>query len=226
VNLTAALVGLAVIWGGTGILISPAGRALDRDERIVTKCLGQLCLWLLFGTTIAIVLLWEKQPLASLWLRPLSWASVAWGLLLAVGGIVFIGPVREWVRRTAGLQGFAAGMEKVIALPAWFRIIAAITAGIVEETLFGGYSITRLTVLTGSLWLAAALSATAFAAVHIPSWGLGPALSILVGCLFTTAFFVWRQDLLAMIVAHASIDLWGFVVAPLYSTWWTDRRWA
>ena len=106
----------------------------------------------------------------------------------------------------------------------WFRVAAVVTAGVVEETLFNGFAVTRLALLTGSLWLAGALSVTVFAGLHVPFWGAGPALSFLIGGTASTAFFIWRQDLLAMIVAHVAIDAWGLVITPLYSEWWKERR--
>jgi membrane protease YdiL (CAAX protease family) len=112
-------------------------------------------------------------------------------------------------------------MEKALVLPIWFRVVAVVTAGIAEETLFRGYALTRLARLTGNLWLAAGLSALVFAALHFPVWGAGPSLAFFVGGLATTAFFIWRRDLLAMIIAHIAIDAWGLVVTPLYSQWWS-----
>jgi membrane protease YdiL (CAAX protease family) len=217
-------VGLLVAWGGTALLASPVGRLLGNQEKIATKCREQVALWILFGMVIANVVLWEKQPLESLWLRPLEWSSLAWGLALAVATIWVVIPAREWVRRQSGLGGYPAGMAKVLALPMWFRIAAVITAGIVEETLFNGYAVTRLASLTGHVWLAGILSAAVFAALHIPFWGTGPGLAFFVGGVASTAFFIWRQDLLAMVVAHIAVDAWGIVVTPLYSEWWKDRR--
>ena len=57
-----------------------------------------------------------------------------------------------------------------------------------------------------------------------PVWGAGAALAFLVGGVPTMAFFVWRRDLLAMMVAHLTIDAWGLVLAPLFSEWWKDGR--
>jgi hypothetical protein len=34
------------------------------------------------------------------------------------------------------------------------------------------------------------------------------------------AFFIWRKDLLAMMVFHMSTDAIGLVVAPMFSEWW------
>ena len=214
------MIGLLVAWGGTALLVSPLPRSLGDPSSIVTKCLGQAVLWLLFTAVIGIVVLWEKQPLASLWLRPFHWQSAAWAGVLVLAHILLLFPVTEWVRKAAGLPGYADGMEEALALPAWFRVVAVVTAGVVEETLFRGYAMTRLARLTGSLWLAAAVSASVFAALHLPVWGAGPSFAFLIGGVANTAFFIWRRDLLAMIIAHVAIDAWGLVITPLYSTWW------
>jgi hypothetical protein len=34
------------------------------------------------------------------------------------------------------------------------------------------------------------------------------------------AFFVWRRNLLAMMVFHTVVDATGLIIAPLYSDWW------
>ncbi len=78
-----ALVGLTVAWGGTALLLSPADRLLGAPNQLRTKVLEQLVLWVLLAMTVAIVMLWERQPLASMGLRPLRWSSPAWGLGLA-----------------------------------------------------------------------------------------------------------------------------------------------
>jgi membrane protease YdiL (CAAX protease family) len=216
----APVVGLLVAWGGTALLVSPFARFPGDPSSVVTKCLGQAALWLLFAAVIGIVVLWEKQPLASLWLRPFRWQSLAWAGLLVLASILILFPATEWVRKAVGLPGYGAGMEKALALPVWFRVVAVVTAGVVEETLFRGYAVTRLARLTGSLWLAAVLSASVFAALHFPLWGGGPVLHFLIGGVAATAFFIWRRDLLAMIIAHVATDAWGIVITPFYSVWW------
>jgi membrane protease YdiL (CAAX protease family) len=216
----APVVGLVVAWGGTAILVSPLVGFLGDSGSVATQCLEQGTLWLLFAAIIGIVVLWEKRPLASLWIQPPQWHSLAWAGLLVIVSILFLFPATEWVRRAAGLSGYAAGMEKALALPVWFRVWAVVTAGIVEETLFRGYAVTRLARLTGSVWLAGAVSTAVFAGLHLPVWGAGPSLAFLISGLAMTGFFIWRRDLLAMIMAHIAIDAWGFVVTPGYSKWW------
>ena len=133
------------------LLISPAARGLGDPTHLSTSLIGQLLFWLLAATVVAIVLFWEKQTLGSLWLQPFRWQSIAWGLLFAVVHYAVLFPTGELVRRTTGLPGFTAGMEEVMRFPLWYRVLAVIGAGVVEETLFRGFTVTRLFVLTGRL---------------------------------------------------------------------------
>lgn len=225
---TAAMpAGLAVAWGGTVLLISPpAVRLFGDPSNLPMAFAGQSLLWVLGAAVVAIVVFWERQPLASLWLRPFRWQSVAWAIALLIANYVVIFPLTEWVRRTAGLSGFASGMTQVMAFPLSYRIVAVITAGVIEELLFRGYSITRLAQLTGNVWLAAAISVVGFSALHLPSWGLGFSTAGLIGGVAVTAFFIWRKDLLAMMIFHAATDAMAMVFAPMWSEWWTEAPFA
>lgn len=183
--------------------------------------LGQAALWLLCGAIIGIVVLWEKRPLSSLWFRPLQWQTAAWaGVLIALHYVVLF-PATEWIRQSLGLPGYAGGMEVAVAYPLWLRVFAVITAGIVEETLYRGFAVTRILELTGSRLWAIVVPSAVFAALHLPMWGTGPSLAFFIGGLATTAFFVWRRDLVAMMIAHAAMDGWAFLVTPSFGAWWS-----
>jgi uncharacterized protein len=218
-NLSTA-VGLLVAWGGTALLVSPVATRLEDSSSVMMNVLGQAALWLLCAVVIGIIWFWERKPLESLWLRPLQWRSLGWAVALFVANLIFLFPITEWVRSAVGLPGYGAGMEKVLSHPVWFRLLAVLTAGVVEEVLFRGYAITRLVYLTGSLSLSVSLSSLVFAALHLPVWGLGPSLAFLIGGLATSAFFVWQRDLLTMMIAHVAIDLWALVITPVWSHWW------
>jgi hypothetical protein len=56
--------------------------------------------------------------------------------------------------------------------------------------------------------------------LHVPVWGWGFTLGGLVSGAAAMAFFIWRKDLLAMMVFHMSTDAIGLVVAPMFSEWW------
>ena len=123
-------------------------------------------------------------------------------------------------RGIAGLPGFGAGMDQVTRFPLWYRTIAVVGAGIGEEIIFRGFSVTRLAMLTGRIWLAALVTLLGFYMLHVPVWGWGFALGGLVSGTAAMAFFIWRKDLLAMMVFHISTDAIGLVVAPVFSEWW------
>ena len=212
--------GLLVAWGGAMLLVSPVARLAGDSSSLVAGVLGQVALWSLCAAVICVVVYWEKEPLASLWLKPFQWQSLFWAGVLMTGSIALFFPMTEWVRRKLGLPGYTHGMETALASPVWLRIVAVLTAGVVEETLFRGYAVTRLIQLSGSPLVAIGLSSVVFAALHFPVWGAGPSVAFFIGGLATTAFFVWRRDLLAMILAHVAIDMWGLVITPAFSQWW------
>ena len=214
------IVGLAVAWGGTILLLSPGAQILSDPNHLGAAVLGQLLFWLLAVTVIAIVLHWEHEPLRSLWLQTLRWSSVGWAMaLLAVNSLLLL-PAGEWFRSLAGLPGFAAGMDDVMRFPAWYRVLAVLGAGVVEEMLYRGYTVTRLSALFGSPWLAGLIALIAFQALHVPLWGWGFAVGGLLGGAVVMAFFVWKRDLLSLIIFHVTTDAIGLVIAPMYSRWW------
>ena len=219
-NTTAAVTGLVVAWAGTALLVSPLARDLDDPSRLPIALIGQALFWGLAAAVVASVLFWEKQPLRSLWLQQFRWQSIAWGLLLVAAYYTMLLPLGEWVRRAAGLSGFGAGMGQVTKFPVWYRTLAVVGAGIGEEILFRGFSVTRLAMLTGRIWLAAVVTLVGFYVLHVPVWGWGFALGGLVSGAAAMAFFIWRKDLLAMMVFHISTDAIGIVIAPMFSDWW------
>ena len=196
-NTTATITGLAAAWGGTAILLSPASRGLDDPSQPAMALVGQALFWALAAAVVASVLFWEKRPLRSLWLQPFRWQSIGWGLVLAAVYYTILFPLGEWVRRAAGLPGFGVGMDQVMKFPLWYRLVAVVGAGISEEILFRGFSVTRFAMLTGRLWLGAVIAFVGFYALHVPVWGWGFGL-----------------------VFHMSTDAVGHVVAPLFSEWW------
>ena len=126
-------------------------------------------------------------------------------------------PSLTWALRIANIEGFEAGMANVLVLPMWLRIVSVVTAGVVEDSLFVGYTLTRLTRLTGNQWLAGTVTVSVFSFLHLPHWGVGPVLTYFVAIGISTAFFAWRRDLLANIVAHVVVDGMGIVVMPWLS---------
>ena len=224
-SVLAVIFGLTLAWNGTRLLLSPAAvRAFGNPANLWMAFVGQALLWLIAAAVLAIVIFWEKKPIASLWLQPFRWQSIAWGLALVALHYAVIFPFTEWVRHTTGLPGFEQGMDRVMRFPVSYRITAFLTAGVVEELLFRGYTITRLTMLTRNVWVAGVLALVGFAFLHAPYWGRGFVVISLIGGVVTTTFFIWKKDLLAMMVFHACTDAVGLVIAPMFSEWWREPR--
>lgn len=166
----------------------------------------------LAACVVCVVVRFERLPLRSIGVRRPDWSTLASGVLLWVAALYVLPLLTAPLLRAAGSEGLHAGLERLAPLPAWFRVILGITGGIVEETLYRGYAIERLTAITGRRWLGGTMSAVAFGIAHAPAWGLGFALAAdLPFGIVMTLFYVWRRDLFANILAHST----GLVVSLL-----------
>jgi len=205
--------GLALALAGPALLAIGCERLPAGLSAVAKSLIGQIGMWTLLGGIVAITLLWERRPLASLGLRPLRVSSLLSGLVAAAILVYAVVPLATAVVSATGLPGFEGALARVLALPLWLRAVAVVTGGLVEEVLFRGYAITRLEGVTGSSVVAATLSVLVFAAAHWPVWGPGPVLSFVLSGAFLATWFLWRRDLLANVVAHAVVDALGLVFA-------------
>jgi uncharacterized protein len=203
------MTGLAIALFGPVAAFAPVHKMLDEPQSFTIRVVDQIVLWTLFGLIVAIVVLWEKRPLSSIGLR-WQWSSIAWGLVLAAILILLVSPIQLWVLAQTGLPGFEAGLAGLGDLPMWFLAAATLSAGVVEETLYRGYAIERLGPHVGYV-TAGLATLTVHALVHLPVWGWGPTLSFFVPGVVITGFYLWRRDLLACIVAHATTDTVGII---------------
>ena len=210
-NRTSA-VGLLVALAGAPLFVVVSEGLFGESPTIAV----QLALQFLY-CGMAAFLLWfvlrvERLPLTSIGLRRPTWLTVVSGLGLLVVSSYVLAPLTVPLQRALGTEGLQAGMDQLAAMPHWFRVVVGLTAGIVEEIFYRGYAIERLATFTGRAWLGGLISAVIFGLSHIPEWGLGFALAAdLPFGLLMTAFYLWRRDLLANILAHST----GLVVAML-----------
>ncbi|WP_454652469.1 CPBP family intramembrane glutamic endopeptidase [Bradyrhizobium liaoningense] len=207
------LAGLALALGGPALLSSPVHRLLGDEDALRTRVVDQLCLLAMVGGVIIVVLFWEVRSLASIGWRGLGLASFAWGVALTIFFMWVLLPAEVRVLARLQLGGFDKGLAKLSRMPEWFLLFAAIVAGVAEETLFRGYAFERIAELTGSYTIAGLVTVVLFALVHLRLWGWGPVAAFIVSGAALTLFFVWRGDLLANIVAHASTDAVGLLRA-------------
>ncbi|MCR9079198.1 MAG: CPBP family intramembrane metalloprotease [Hyphomonadaceae bacterium] len=83
-------------------------------------------------------------------------------------------------------------------------IAGVLAGGLVEEVLFRGYALRRLTERM-SIWVAVPVMLLFFAVLHIGLGIVGIAIAAINGLLLTL-LFLWRGSLIAPILAHASVN--------------------
>jgi len=166
------------------------------------------------ASAFIITVQFEHQALASLGFQPLRWQSIAFGLGLAAFFMYAFTPAIVWVLSCLPFGGFETGLAKASAIPTWLLVITVLIVATAEEILYRGYAVERLAGITGSYWIAGAISVLVFGAAHIPNWGLGAALTTLISGAILTVFYIWQRDLTANIIAHVVTDFMGLIVMP------------
>jgi uncharacterized protein len=166
------------------------------------------------ASVFIIAVRFEHQTLASLGFQPLRWQSLAFGLGLAAFFMYAFTPAIVWVLSRLPFGGFETGLAKASAIPTWLLVITVLIVATAEEILYRGYAVERLAGITGSYWIAGAISVLVFGAAHIPNWGLGAAMTTLISGAILTVFYIWQRDLTANIIAHVVTDFMGLIVMP------------
>jgi uncharacterized protein len=160
-----------------------------------------------------IVVSGERKPLSSIGLRgDAVGRSLAWGVALAIAAVGAILACLA-VYGALGIH-YGSGSALSHSLPVTFLTI--VRAGIAEEVFYRGYAIERLQSLTGSKWIAAAVSLAAFVGFHYRQGAAGMGLILAIGVIFT-GFYLWKRNLVALITAHFLVDFVPNVLVPLVS---------
>jgi membrane protease YdiL (CAAX protease family) len=146
--------------------------------------------------------------------RGVGWLTAPLAIVLALFFVFVFGPAAYWALSRLPLGSFGGGGAVLSGLPAWFLALDIVIVAASEEWLYRGYAIERLQALTGRPWLAGLISLAVFGMVHLPLWGPGVALSTLVSGGVLTGLYLWRRDVLFLILAHVATDLYGLVLAP------------
>lgn len=210
-----AIVGLSIALAGPLLLASAPMQHvyLSFGSDAMGAFVGQSLLWAILAGALACLVFGEKLPLASVGLVAPRVSSVMTGVAVGAGVYVVLFSVAAVLMQFKLFDAAKAGAT-VVSWPLWLRLFALVTAGVVEEAIYRGYAIERLTALTGRRWLAALIALAAFCAAHLPFWGLGAVATPLVGGAFFTLLYLWRRDLVACMVAHIAVDSVGLLVAP------------
>jgi membrane protease YdiL (CAAX protease family) len=205
------IVGLSVALGGP-FLVQFVLAPLMLQSSVGSSSavlLSQSMLWLLTGTVIVVTRWWEHRPWSWIGVRRISWRAA---LLAAVLGVALGIAVPILTLATSRLLPLSKGggtVDRVAASgPAWLVLAVVLTASVTEEFLFRAYPIERLTRLTGARWPGALLSLAAFVAFHLQGWHLGHVLGVVLplGAVMT-ALYLWRRNVVFVIITHFLLDL-------------------
>jgi membrane protease YdiL (CAAX protease family) len=176
------------------------------SESLMWVCIVAVCLIIRRG---------EKLPFSSIGLGTWRWSkSLGWGVVLTVGIIVF-GSIADVIAVLTHYQPneFA---KQLTRLPVWLLTLTCVRAGVGEELFYRGYAIERLQALgLGRFW-AAAIPILIFSVGHWTSGWQNVVTAFIVGSVLA-AFYLWRRDLLANMIAHFLVDFIGVVVPRLFS---------
>ncbi len=157
----------------------------------------------------------ERQPLASIGLRPRRWVSTsAWAFALAA--VCLAAAILTMLVLQA--CGVTYGDSTAFSRLGWGTItLITIRAGVAEELMMRGYLLERIEASTGSTRLAILLTLIPFALLHFPQGPAGILISFILGGMLTM-FYVWRRNLWANMLAHFLVDFTANVVIPLLAS--------
>jgi len=133
----------------------------------------------------------------------------------AVLGIFLIYPASQWVahRLGAGMLGMRFDLHRDLVLPAVI-IWAIVTAPLCEEILFRGLAVAYLRSRGWPVLAVALVPSLAFAAIHLPYFGLGGAIFILPWGVMLIAVRLWRESLTPGWMLHVINNLVAYLLIP------------
>jgi membrane protease YdiL (CAAX protease family) len=195
---------LFVALAGPSVFVIVSDAIFGEFPRLAIQIALQVLYCGLPAFVLWVVIRHERLPLGSIGLRRPGWSTFVWGI--ALWAALYLLPlVTTPLTNALGAPGLEEGVQRLAAIPVWFRLAVGVTGGVIEELLYRGYAVERLATITGRRWLGGAISAVVFGLAHIPTWGLGFALGAdLPFGIVMTAFYLWRRDLLANMLAHSA----------------------
>jgi membrane protease YdiL (CAAX protease family) len=149
------------------------------------------------------------------WTFKNSWKEIGLGIGLYIPFFIAAGFL-ERALQVAGLSVPSTPLPSMAAkgmgeLLLAIALVAVVALG--EETIFRGYLILRLKVITTSPTAAALLSATIFSLGHGYEGSAGVVTVGVMGVIFAL-IYIWRQSLVAPIVMHFLQDFISIVLLP------------
>jgi membrane protease YdiL (CAAX protease family) len=214
-------VGLALPLLGMPLSYFVTANFLQSMERNSRTLVSSLITFGLAAGVVAVVLLWEKQKLSALGIRPQTRRSIIIALsasiVIAVGGTL----ISLGLFKLLNLPLPTMTTERITGFPLWLALWIVISSSIAEEVLFRGFVLERLGQVTGSIWIGGLITLAWFTLLHLPLGLSYTLLIVLPTSIMITLFYIWRRDLIATITVHLVFNAPIAAVAFLF---WLAQR--
>ena len=185
----------------------------EESSLVISRLLQWLCLLLLFIYVIKA----EHQRLL-LW-RPKN-TSAKFYIVSFFGLIVTIFIVVIVLKKIETQYGLTEDSERLKTLLHIFRnntplfIFTVFTAAVIEELLFRGYLIPRLTIFFKNVYVPVIISSLLFGLVHIGFHNTSQMINTGFIGLITAIHFAKYRNIYILIIVHFAIDIIGVYTAP------------
>jgi uncharacterized protein len=164
--------------------------------------------WLCAIFLLIIVRRGENLPFSSIGIGTCSFLrSLLWGIVIAF----VCTAVGFAIVAITHFNGGAAG-KSLAGLPRWLLLLIVVRAGVVEELFYRGYAIERLQAVGLNKYWAALIPLVVFSFAHWTGGGANILIALALGAILS-AFYLWRRDLVANMIAHFLVDVVGTMFA-------------
>jgi membrane protease YdiL (CAAX protease family) len=169
-------------------------------------------IWICAIALLILIRRGEGLPLTSIGIGTSRWwKSVLWGLLIAVVCAVVGGLLAALTK-----YGHGESAEAFSKLPTWLIAVICVRAGIVEELFYRGYAIERLQMIGMNKYVAAAIPLIIFSVGHWTGGWANIVIALALGAILA-AFYLWKRDLVANMIAHFTVDFVANVLPKMFS---------
>lgn len=167
---------------------------------------GLVALWLLASAAVFLTVRVEQRGWRGIGVKRTRATELLIGVLLGIALMLLV-PLLSMLAGVI-LPTSGGDIVSAAAQPWPIVLVAVVTAAVTEEILFRAYPVERLAALTGSPWPGAILGLVAFIILHAGSWNPAHVIGVVLPLgLLLALLYVWRRNLLIVIVAHVIVDI-------------------
>lgn len=203
------IIGLVIALFGPFVITAYKKSAKTEVGSLTSK----FSLWFLVIIIFLILFYGENETLHSIGFKKVTTRAFFIGFVGGIGSMAIMG-LTFFIFKKTGFNNRENSFEKIIKLSLNKRVFIVLTAAFVEEILFRGYAIERLSLLTHNIWIAGIISTTFFTIAHISGWSIRHLIPVFITGLFLSILYIIEKDIIACIIAHSIIDGVAFILMP------------